>query len=190
MTTLTTSIASATPSDLVFISTNNELVTDSKWVSQFFGKPHDRVLEKIRTLHCSSEFRCANFFAYSYKHPQNGETYEAYEMTKDGFIFLVMGFTGRRAAEIKEAYINAFNEMQARLSNTTSPLDRQRMMLTWENGRVIAAKTIDENHFISTREELPFVIKDPGFLSLDQLMTLNEAVNQRIACFVRVALGK
>jgi hypothetical protein len=34
------------------------------------------------------------------------------------------------------------------------------------------------------------VIKDLGFLSLDQLMALNEAVNQRIACFVRVALGK
>ena len=36
-------------------------------------------------------------------------------MTKDGFIFLVMGFTGQKAAGIKEAYINAFNHMAAQL---------------------------------------------------------------------------
>jgi hypothetical protein len=34
-----------------------------------------------------------------------------YEMTKDGFIFLVMGYTGAKAAQIKEAYIHAFNHM-------------------------------------------------------------------------------
>jgi phage regulator Rha-like protein len=33
-------------------------------------------------------------------------------MTKDGFMFLAMGFTGRpQAAAIKEAYIEAFNSM-------------------------------------------------------------------------------
>lgn len=192
MTTLTTSIASAKPSELVFITKNNQLVTNSLCVAKYFGKQHKDVLRKLENLDCSDVFTSAHFYAYE-EIIQAGavkRSSKVYQMTKDGFLFLVMGFTGKRAAEIKEAYINAFNEMQARLSNTPSPLDRQRMMLTWENGRVIAAKTIDENHFISTREELPFVIKDPGFLSLDQLMTLNEAVNQRIACFVRVALGK
>lgn len=33
-------------------------------------------------------------------------------MTRDGFCFLVMGFDGPRAAEWKEAYIKAFNEME------------------------------------------------------------------------------
>jgi len=32
-------------------------------------------------------------------------------MTKDGFAFLAMGFTGKKAAAFKEAYINAFNQM-------------------------------------------------------------------------------
>ena len=36
-------------------------------------------------------------------------------MTKDGFIFLVMDFTGKAAAQIKEAYINAFNWMAEQL---------------------------------------------------------------------------
>lgn len=38
-------------------------------------------------------------------------------MTKDGFMFLVMGFTYAAAAKIKEAYINTFNQMAAMLYN-------------------------------------------------------------------------
>lgn len=36
-------------------------------------------------------------------------------MTRDGFVFLVMGFTGKMAAKFKEAYIKAFNAMEAML---------------------------------------------------------------------------
>ena len=36
-------------------------------------------------------------------------------MTKDGFTFLAMGFTGKEAAKWKEAYINAFNAMADKL---------------------------------------------------------------------------
>lgn len=38
-----------------------------------------------------------------------------YYMTRDGFTFLAMGFTGKVAAKFKEAYINAFNEMEEML---------------------------------------------------------------------------
>ncbi|EOS1856350.1 Rha family transcriptional regulator, partial [Escherichia coli] len=37
-------------------------------------------------------------------------------ITRDGFAFLAMGFTGKRAARFKEAYINAFNQMERCLS--------------------------------------------------------------------------
>lgn len=37
-------------------------------------------------------------------------------MTKDGFVFLVMGFTGKKAAAFKEAYIAEFNRMEAGLT--------------------------------------------------------------------------
>jgi hypothetical protein len=33
-------------------------------------------------------------------------------MTKDGFVFLVMGYRGKKAAKFKEAYINRFNAME------------------------------------------------------------------------------
>lgn len=38
-----------------------------------------------------------------------------YTMTKDGFVFLIMGFTGKKAAAFKEAYIAEFNRMEAEL---------------------------------------------------------------------------
>jgi hypothetical protein len=34
-------------------------------------------------------------------------------MTKDGFMFLVMGYRGKKAATYKEAYIERFNQMEA-----------------------------------------------------------------------------
>jgi len=45
-----------------------------------------------------------------------GEKRSMWEITKDNFMFLVMGFTGKRAAQIKEAYINEFNHMTDLLS--------------------------------------------------------------------------
>ena len=38
-----------------------------------------------------------------------------YNITRDGVALLAFGFTGKRAAHFKEAYINAFNAMEAKL---------------------------------------------------------------------------
>lgn len=100
----------------------NEPTTNSIKVSEAFKKNHRDITRKIENLSCSQDFRSAHFCAYPYKHPQNGETYKAYAMTKDGFMFLVMGFTGEKAAKIKEAYINAFNAMAEELDKKHSSL--------------------------------------------------------------------
>ncbi|AVZ83528.1 hypothetical protein DBV23_15770 [Edwardsiella ictaluri] len=53
---------------------------------------------------CSPEFASAEFSAHV-KNIQAGAVNrdsKYYEMTKDGFVFLVMGFTGKRAAAFKE----------------------------------------------------------------------------------------
>ncbi|KRJ24872.1 Rha family transcriptional regulator [Acinetobacter baumannii] len=112
--------------DAVFIQ-NDQVKTSSLKVAELFGKQHKDVLRKIENLACSPEFTSAHFCA----HVQtveigNGATRESkyYEMTKDGFIFLVMGFTGAKAAQIKEAYINTFNHMAAMLYNTQGNHDQ------------------------------------------------------------------
>ncbi|WP_434801549.1 Rha family transcriptional regulator [Serratia symbiotica] len=44
-----------------------------------------------------------------------GRKLPCYQITRDGFAFLTMGFTGQRAAQFKEAYITAFNQMELAL---------------------------------------------------------------------------
>jgi len=93
-------------------------VTTSLQVAEVFGKRHDNVVRKLQHLDCSDEFNALNFEAVEYR-DEKGQMRPAYEMTKDGFVFLVMGFTGKKAAQFKEAYINAFNAMEKALHPDT-----------------------------------------------------------------------
>jgi len=83
-------------------------VTTSLIVAKKFDRRHDNVLQGIETLECSPDFNLLNFQEISYTDDKN-RTYKAYNMTRDGFVFLVMGFTGPKAAKFKEAFINEFN---------------------------------------------------------------------------------
>ena len=92
--------------------------TNSRIVARQFGKRHDNVIQAIESLGCSDDFRARNFAEMQIDVKiGNGATRKskAYEMTKDGFVMLAMGFTGAKAMAWKEAYINAFNEMERRL---------------------------------------------------------------------------
>ncbi|TNL01765.1 peptidase [Kosakonia cowanii] len=90
---------------------NGQAVTSSLAVADYFTKRHDDVLKKIRSLECSPEFNARNFAAVEYTDAK-GERRPAYQITRDGFAFLAMAFTGKRAAQFKEAYITAFNQME------------------------------------------------------------------------------
>lgn len=75
------------------------------------------------------EFRERNFAHTPYVHPQNGQVYHYYEMTKDGFSFLVMGYTGAKAGEFKERFINEFNKRDMLLKNDDYILARSQEIL-------------------------------------------------------------
>ncbi|EAA2609045.1 peptidase [Salmonella enterica subsp. enterica] len=94
---------------------NGQAVTSSLAIANYFTKRHDDVLKKIRALECSPEFSARNFAGAEYTDDQ-GKLRPCYNITRDGFAFLAMGFTGKRAAQFKEAYINAFNKMEKQLS--------------------------------------------------------------------------
>lgn len=106
------------PIELVTLA-GDQLVTDTMRVAQHFGKQHRHVLRAVDNLDCSQEFRVRNFgqtVAYR-PNPSGGKPISGrvIQMTKDGFMFLAMGFTGHEAALIKEAYIAAFNSMAEQL---------------------------------------------------------------------------
>ena len=103
--------------DLVVVE-NEHAVTTSLRVAEVFGKQHKDVLRAVKSLDCSEEFHKRNF-ALMQKSIKIGNGAERkspmYYITRDGFMFLVMGFTGKTAAKWKEAYIKAFNEMEAKI---------------------------------------------------------------------------
>ena len=88
----------------------NRLITTSLAISNNFNKKHKDVLRAVGNLECSQEFRKRNFAPTSYKTSQ-GKVLPAYEITRDGFVFLCMGFTGAQAAQWKEA----FNRLEAEI---------------------------------------------------------------------------
>lgn len=56
-----------------------------------------------------------------YVHPQNGQTYRSFDMTRDGFTLLAMGLTGKKALQFKLRYIEQFNAMEAELKAQAQP---------------------------------------------------------------------
>ena len=100
--------------ELVFKGERGNALTDSVRVAKTFLKEHRRVMQDIRDLTCSDEFRVHNFVQSSYTNSQNKEQ-PMYIMTEDGFTFLAMGYTGGKASEFKEKYINQFNLMKKKI---------------------------------------------------------------------------
>lgn len=138
---------------------NGQAVTSSQAVADYFSKRHDDVLKKIRLLECSPDFSARNFAEtkISVMQPNGGyRTIPAYQITRDGFAFLAMGFTGSRAARFKEAYINAFNQMEEQLQQPTAP--RYRLLMTFQNGKVLDSSPVASDAFVVSPAELPDMI--------------------------------
>ena len=89
-------------------------VVTSLDVAETFEKEHRRILQDIRELGCSEEFRQHNFVQSEYLNQQNHKQ-PMYYITRDGFTILVMGYTGEKAMKFKETYIRQFNAMEATL---------------------------------------------------------------------------
>lgn len=95
----------------LFIDKKDTARVNSLMVAMVFNKRHDNVLRDIQNLDCSDDFRLLNFEESKYTNDQ-GKKQPCVNMTRDGFVFLVMGYRGKKAAQFKEAYIKRFNEME------------------------------------------------------------------------------
>lgn len=99
----------------VFADSHDIARVDSLYVAKYFEKEHKNVLADIRNLDCSIEFSQLNFQPSTYK-DDRGKKQPCYYMTRDGFVFLAMGYRGKKAARFKELYIRRFNEMESMIS--------------------------------------------------------------------------
>ena len=98
--------------ELVMVE-NNQVVVSSRQVAENFGKQHKDVLEGIRGI-LAADNSATKFFRES-TFENRGKHYPEYIMNRDGFSLLVMGFTGKEAMTWKIRYIQAFNEMEAKI---------------------------------------------------------------------------
>lgn len=104
-----------------FVQINHsEPVTTSEFVAKAFGKEHKNVLARIEEIRAQvPDFFGKLNFKLIEKERKNNLGFilkdKAYELTKNGFMLLVMGFTGKAAMGVKIAYINAFDSLADRL---------------------------------------------------------------------------
>lgn len=143
-------------------------VVSSKKIAEAFSKVHRNVTRDIENLDCSDDFRVRNFTPSSYTSPQN-KVLPCYEMTRDGFAFLCMGFTGKEAAEWKEKYIEAFNSMERSLLN----VDLRMNQITIEQGKIKEAGS----HWSKLGHEI------------SQAKKVNKALSDELIKDVQISLG-
>lgn len=104
--------------DLVMIK-NNQVVVSSRQVAERFHKLHKSIIRSVKEILAAQN--CATKFFKETYYINRGKKYIEYLMNRDGFVLLVMGFTGKVAMDLKIAYINAFNEMEAILRERQKP---------------------------------------------------------------------
>lgn len=101
-------------------SKGGDLRTDSRKVAQVFEKEHKHVLRAIRNLHCDPRFRRENYFVcHEISEAQNGKPLIYFEMTRKGFLFLAVGFTGSFAGRVKQEYFEMTDKFLANSSDTS-----------------------------------------------------------------------
>ena len=91
--------------------------TTSLEVAKFFGKQHQHVMRSIDDLRSNTpeSFSASNFGRAEYSDEQ-GKPRPMFILYRDGFMLLVMGYTGKKALAMKLAYIEAFNRMEEELA--------------------------------------------------------------------------
>ena len=87
--------------------------TSSFTISKAFGKNHQHVLEIVDRL--AVEIPTTKFnamYAEGMRQADRGRSYREVTMTRDGYMFLVMNISSKKAHEKKLSFIEAFNQME------------------------------------------------------------------------------
>ena len=160
---------------LVFVQ-KDEAVTDSLTVAEVFEKNHKEVLRDIRNLGCSVEFAQRNFAQSSYVNSQNKEM-PMYHMNKKGFTLLVMGYTGSRAMEFKEQYIEEFERMENELKGPRVLTEKEQLMASMK----LSLETAEEITQVKTEvKEIRGMVENQITLDHGEQRRVQKAVAHKV----------
>lgn len=137
---------------------NRSAVVNSRDVAKVFHKQHKNILRDIdhlksdwsnftrlksepsktlnpnlspvdlETLNHVSKMKFDDCFIPSTYITKDGRTVRSYDMNRDGFTLLTMGFNGSDALAFKLAYINRFNEMEQELTKRNTLYDLEKYL--------------------------------------------------------------
>jgi Rha family phage regulatory protein len=163
-------------SDIKLSAKDGSVVVSSRQVAEKFGKRHDNVLrltdDKLYSLDAS--FSRLNFEESTYV-AGSGKSEREILMTRDGFIFIVMGFTGTEADTWKIKFIQAFNAMEAELLKPTQKpafalpttfVEALRALVVSEEAKMLAEQLRD----VAVEANEFFAGRDANLLSLQDAM--------------------
>lgn len=160
--------------DLVFVK-EKEVVTDSLTIAEVFEKDHKHVLRDIKELECSEEFSRTNFGLSNYE--VRGKEYPMYYITQDGFSFLVMGYTGKRAAEFKEKYITEFRRMQKKMNEPRVLSEKEQLIASMELSLKSSQEITEVKEKVNSLEER---FDNELTLNHGQATSINHSIKRRI----------
>lgn len=119
---------------------NGYVYTTSNLVGEEFRIMHKHILEKIESF--KDEISAVRF-SQMYKEfdytNSRGRTYKSYKINRDGYMFLVMNISTKRANEKKLLFIDAFNAMEKMLLNHQN----NEWITTREQGKAIRKAETD-----------------------------------------------
>ncbi|MDU3302116.1 MAG: Rha family transcriptional regulator, partial [Enterobacter ludwigii] len=158
--------------------------TTSVAVANYFQKRHDHVMDKIRAVmaDCDPAWRFPNFRETSYtrENPNGGDGIATvmYELTRDAFVLIAMGFTGKKALQWKIDYIEAFNRMEAELTDQypatapvmpVFPVDTDFSYLTTvKNGLVAEIRLVTRGQILAHYSDFIEMVQRTGSVVIDE----------------------
>ena len=104
-----------------------------------------------------------------------GRKLPAYNITRDGFTLLAMGFTGQKALQFKLAYIEAFNKMEQQIAQQSqndyrpSSLLSRRWLVTFEDGKEVVTEIPKDAAIMTPDRLLAAIARNDVRLSTDML---------------------
>lgn len=158
---------------------NGQLAVSSREVASNFDKDHRVVTRSIKNkIKSLTEQNCAVqitnlFIPTTYEH--NGNQYKEYLLTRDGFTFIVMGFTGSKADIWKLKYIQAFNKMEQTIKQQQLPQTVEEMIIAQANS-MLKFKSEVNTKFSSLEHKVDNQIT----LDHGKQRTLQKAVGKRV----------
>jgi len=124
------------------VEINGAIFANSLDVASVFEKQHAHVLRDIRAM---SQRGLSNFGESTYLNAQN-KSQPMFNMNRDGFMFLAMGFTGEKAENWKLDLIDAFNEMEKQIK-------APKVLTIQEQMAIIAKGTIEIDNRVTVLEQ-------------------------------------